>query len=76
MIVDPYGVVWKGHEAIAGSARMLAEVQRRGMPIAFLTNDPSSSRLEYAARLAGLAAKTTATEVVTAGRAILAMAPR
>jgi len=73
LIVDLDGVVWKGDEAIPGSPAALTELQRRGVPIVFLTNDPSSSRPEFVARLAKLGVKTTEADVVTAGRALASL---
>lgn len=73
LIVDLDGVVWTGGEAIPGSGDALAALQRHGIDVVFLTNDPSTSRSEHAARLTKLGVEATEAEVVTAGRAMASL---
>jgi glycerol 3-phosphatase-2 len=70
LIVDLDGVVWIGETPIAGSAASLAALRARGLPLVFLTNDPSGSRAEYVTRLARVGVQATETEIVTSGRAL------
>ncbi len=65
LIVDLDGVVWIGAEPVPGSAAALAELRARGIALVFLTNDPSGSRAEYAARLAQIGVEATEEEIVT-----------
>jgi glycerol-1-phosphatase len=70
LIVDLDGVVWRGSEAIPGSAATLNELDARGISSVFLTNDPSGSREEYAARLAHIGVRASPDRIVTSGRAL------
>jgi HAD superfamily hydrolase (TIGR01450 family) len=70
LIVDLDGVVWRGDEAVAGSVTALAELRARGIRLVFLTNDPTNSRAEYAARLRQLGVAATEAQIVTSGSAL------
>jgi glycerol-1-phosphatase len=72
LIVDLDGVVWLGRQPIPGAVAALSEIRSSGLPIVFLTNDPSGSRADYAARLTELGVAATAEEVVTAPAALAA----
>ena len=72
LIVDLDGVVWIGHDAVPGSPAAVAAFRERGIPLVFLTNDPTGSRAEYVARLANVGIPATEAEVVTSGRALAA----
>lgn len=76
LVVDLDGVVWIGAEPVPGSVAALAELRARGIPLIFLTNDPTSSRAEYAARLTRIGVPATEEEIVTAGSALGALIRR
>ena len=73
LIVDLDGVVWIGPEPVPGSAGALAELRAQGIPLAFLTNDPTGSRAEYAERLRRIGIAATTAEIVTAASALAAV---
>jgi glycerol 3-phosphatase-2 len=73
LIVDLDGVVWIGGEPVPGSAVALAELRARGIPVVFLTNDPSGSRFEYAARLTQIGVQATEAQIVTSGSALASL---
>jgi HAD superfamily hydrolase (TIGR01450 family) len=69
LIVDLDGVVWVGGEAIEGAVGAVAALRARGTRLVFLTNDPSSSREQQAARLAAIGIPATADDVMTSAAA-------
>ena len=69
LIIDLDGVVWVGDEAVAGVVAALAELRKR-VPLIFLTNDPTGSRSDYAARLNAIGVSADEDEILTSGRAI------
>jgi len=73
LIVDLDGVVWIGGEPVAGSVAALAELRARQIALVFLTNDPTHSRAEYAARLTQIGVAATEAEIVTSGSALAAL---
>jgi HAD superfamily hydrolase (TIGR01450 family) len=73
LVVDLDGVVWLGPEPVPGSARALGELRARGIALVFLTNDPSGSRAEYAARLKQVDVEATEAEIVTSGSALASL---
>jgi glycerol 3-phosphatase-2 len=73
LIVDLDGVVWVGGEAVPGSVAALAELRARRFPLVFLTNDPTRSRTEYAARLRALGIDASEEHIVTSGSALAAL---
>jgi glycerol 3-phosphatase-2 len=70
LIVDLDGVVWLGGEPVPGSVAALAALRARQVPLVFLTNDPTRSRAEVAARLRRIGVDVTEAEVVTSGSAL------
>jgi glycerol 3-phosphatase-2 len=73
LIVDLDGVVWLGSKPVPGSVEALAALRARGVRLLFLTNDPRSSRSQYAERLAQLGVEVAEGEIVTSGRALAAL---
>jgi HAD superfamily hydrolase (TIGR01450 family) len=65
LIVDLDGVVWLGGEAIEGAVEAIATLRTRGTRLLFLTNDPTTSREEQAARLAALGIAAGPEDVMT-----------
>jgi glycerol-1-phosphatase len=70
LIVDLDGVVWIGTEPVPGSADAVAALREHGLPLVFLTNDPTGSRAEYVARLAAVGISASEEEIVTSGSAL------
>jgi glycerol 3-phosphatase-2 len=68
-LLDLDGVVYLGRAAVPGAPEDLAEARRRGMRLAFVTNNASRSSSAIAAQLAGLGVPATAAEVVTSAHA-------
>jgi HAD superfamily hydrolase (TIGR01450 family) len=68
-LLDLDGVVYLGAAAVPGAAEALAEARRRGMRLAFVTNNASRSPSAIAAQLAGLGVPATSAEVVTSAQA-------
>jgi HAD superfamily hydrolase (TIGR01450 family) len=68
-LLDLDGVVYLGGAAVPGAPEALAEARRRGMRLAFVTNNASRSPSAIAAQLAGLGVPATSGEVVTSAQA-------
>ena len=68
-LLDLDGVVYLGGVPIPGSAGALAEAVRRGMRLAFVTNNASRTPHAIAAQLRGMGIDATATDVVTSAQA-------
>jgi HAD superfamily hydrolase (TIGR01450 family) len=69
LLVDLDGVVWRGGVVIDRAAEAIAALRKRGTHILFLTNDPSSSRRDQAARLAAIGIPARTDDVVTSANA-------
>jgi HAD superfamily hydrolase (TIGR01450 family) len=69
LIVDLDGVVWLGGHPIAGAVEAVASLRERGIRLLFLTNDPSSSREDQAARLTAIGVRATVDDVLTSAAA-------
>ena len=70
LILDLDGVVWVGPAPVPGSVNAIAALRESGVQIVFLTNDPRSSRAEYAARLTQLGIPAESSQIVTSGSAL------
>ncbi len=73
-LVDLDGVVWLGHEMIAGAAETLNALVAEGKPVAFVTNSPRLSPAEQAEVLRKGGVEVGAERVVTAGSTLIATA--
>jgi glycerol 3-phosphatase-2 len=69
LVVDLDGVVWVGGAAVPGAVEALGALRAAGKRVLFLTNDPRSSRADYAARLCGLGFPTSADDILTSSAA-------
>lgn len=69
LIIDLDGVIWLGRQPVDGAAEALARLRASGTRIAFLTNDPQSTRAEQAARLTAIGIPANAPDVVTSAYA-------
>jgi glycerol-1-phosphatase len=75
-VIDLDGVVWVGDRPVQGAAETIGELRRRGKRVLFVTNDPRSSREEYAARLTEHGVPSARDDVLTSGAATAEVAAR
>jgi glycerol-1-phosphatase len=68
-LLDLDGVVYLGGKAVGGAIQALAEARRRGMRMAFVTNNASRTPSAIAAQLNGLGVPAEPDEVVTSAQA-------
>jgi HAD superfamily hydrolase (TIGR01450 family) len=68
-LLDLDGVVYLGGAAIPGAAGALGDASKRGMRLAFVTNNASRSPSAIAAQLTGLGVRAGAADVVTSAQA-------
>jgi HAD superfamily hydrolase (TIGR01450 family) len=68
-LLDLDGVVYLGGAAVPGAAGALAEAKRRGMRLAFVTNNASRSPSAITAQLTSLGVDATPADVVTSAQA-------
>jgi len=67
LLLDAYGVLVDARGLLPGAAALLAELHRRAMPFAIVTNDASRSLATWSARFAGHGAAVEPEHIVTAG---------
>jgi HAD superfamily hydrolase (TIGR01450 family) len=67
VLLDVYGVLLDASGALPGARELIAELVRRGLPFAIVTNDASRSAATYAERFARLGLPIGADRVVTSG---------
>ena len=67
VLLDAFGVLIDGSGALPGAAALLAELDRRGLPYAIVSNDASRSPSTFARRFAGCGLTVAADRFVTAG---------
>jgi 4-nitrophenyl phosphatase len=65
VILDLDGVVYRGHQPIAGASELVAWLHDAGVVVRFATNNSMVTRAGYAERLAAFGIHATAEEVVT-----------
>jgi glycerol-1-phosphatase len=70
LLVDLDGCVWIGGEPLPGAVRALQRIRDHGIEVAFITNDPASTRAVHAARLTELGLPTPPERVITAAWAL------
>jgi glycerol-1-phosphatase len=68
-LLDLDGVVYLGGHPIPGAADALTAAAKRGMKLAYVTNNASRSPNAIAAQLAGMGVPATAADVVTSAQA-------
>ncbi len=68
-LLDLDGVVYLGGTPIAGAADALAEAAKRGMKLAYVTNNASRTPNAIAAQLSGMGVPATAADIVTSAQA-------
>ncbi|WP_043628234.1 HAD-IIA family hydrolase [Nonomuraea candida] len=69
LLLDLDGVVYLGKHAVPGAPAALEEAQRRGIRLAYVTNNASRTPAAIAAHLRELGAPATAADVVTSAQA-------
>ncbi len=52
ILMDLYGVVWKGNQVIDGDIETLKELENQGFQLGFVTNNSSLSRKGFIQKLA------------------------
>nr|WP_300148966.1 HAD-IIA family hydrolase [Propionicimonas sp.] len=57
-IFDMDGTIYLGEHLLPGAARMINELRRRGIPVRFLSNNPTKDPEQYAEKLAKLGLPT------------------
>jgi HAD superfamily hydrolase (TIGR01450 family) len=67
VLLDAYGVLVDARGVLPEAAPLLAELARRGLPFAVVTNDASRLPETYARRFAAVGLAVDAAQVVTAG---------
>lgn len=67
VLLDAYGVLVDARGALPAAAPLIAELERRGLPWAVVTNDASRSPATYEVRFARLGLPIPAHRVVTSG---------
>jgi len=67
VLLDVYGVLLDARGPLPGAAEVIAELARRELPYAIVTNDASRSAATYAARFAGHGIAIPAERFVTSG---------
>lgn len=71
-LIDLDGVVWIGDEPLPGAIKTLQSLDCAGARMMFLTNDPRSSRADYADRLTRLGYPAREAQIVTSAWAVAA----
>jgi arabinose operon protein AraL len=66
-ILDMDGTVYLSERALPGAVETIAELRRRGLRIAFISNKPLEPGSAYAARLTRLGIPTESKDVITSG---------
>jgi 4-nitrophenyl phosphatase len=72
LMIDLDGVVYMGHEPIAGAAGFLGEARRRGLPFLLVTNNSTTSPELVAQRLSGMHIDVEPHEILTSAQAAVA----
>ncbi|MGC0272142.1 HAD-IIA family hydrolase [Pseudactinotalea sp. Z1739] len=63
-IFDMDGTVYLGEEMLPGATRLITELRRRGLPVRFLSNNPTKDPRQYAEKLDRLGLPTAEDEIV------------
>lgn len=70
-LFDLDGVVWRGEEAIPGTARTIARLRDENKRVVFITNNASRSPRQYAVKLMRMRIPTEPSDIVTSGHVVL-----
>jgi NagD protein len=67
LILDMDGTIYLSERALPGAVETLAELRRRGLPVAFISNKPLEPGAAYAAKLTRLGIPAAPRDVITSG---------
>lgn len=67
VVLDCDGTVYRGDTVLPGAPAAVARLRAAGVPVVFVTNNPTASPTAYARKLSGLGIPTEPGAVVTAG---------
>ncbi|MEV4571103.1 hypothetical protein AB0K12_45775 [Nonomuraea sp. NPDC049419] len=70
LLLDLDGVVYLGGRAVPHAPESLAEVGRRGVRLAYVTNNASRTSAAVAAHLRELGVPATAADIITSAQAV------
>ncbi len=73
VLIDLDGVMYRGSEAVPGSATVVDKVRALGTPLLFLTNNSSQTPEAVAAKLEGMGVPASPTEILTSAVATAVM---
>lgn len=62
-VFDLDGTIYLGDELLPGAARLISELRRRGIPVRFLSNNPTKDPQQYATKLAALGVATELADI-------------
>ena len=71
-ILDMDGTVYLSDRALPGAVETIAEIRRRGLKVAFISNKPLEPGSAYAAKLTRLGIPTPPEDVITSGHVLSA----
>jgi HAD superfamily hydrolase (TIGR01450 family) len=63
-LFDLDGTIYLGEQLLPGAGELIGALRDRGLPVRFLSNNPTSDPEQYAAKLTRLGLPTPATEIV------------
>src|SRR5690606_5708156 len=64
-LFDLDGTIYLGEELLPGAREVLTELRERGIPVRFLSNNPTKSAHEYSDKLTRLGIPTPVTEITS-----------
>ncbi len=62
-VFDLDGTIYLGDQLLPGAHRLVTELRRRGLPVRFLSNNPTKDPEQYAAKLSALGLPTPVTDI-------------
>ena len=62
-VFDLDGTIYLGDHLLPGAARLIGELRRRGIPVRFLSNNPTKDPQQYVEKLARLGLPTEITDI-------------
>lgn len=70
LILDMDGVIWKGDTPIGDLPAIFAQIAKRGLKVAFATNNSTRTPEQYVERLAGMGVTVEPWQVITSSLAV------
>ena len=62
-VFDLDGTIYLGDHLLPGAARLIGELRRRGIPVRFLSNNPTKDPQQYVEKLARLGLPTDISDI-------------